>query len=66
MNNNTYFLESDLIYLREVRVSDVNEQYYNFVEVHPKIVSVLYAADRWESSAQIIKWLEDDWYEYKI
>ncbi len=37
----------------------LNEQYYNFVEVHPKIVSVLYAADRWESSAQIIKWLDD-------
>jgi ribosomal-protein-alanine N-acetyltransferase len=31
MNKNTYFLESDLIYLREVRVSDVNEQYYNWI-----------------------------------
>ena len=37
----------------------LTEQYYNFINVHPKIVSTLYAADRWESSAQIKKWLED-------
>jgi dTMP kinase len=36
----------------------LTEQYYNFINVHPKIVSVLYAADRWESSEQIKKWLD--------
>jgi dTMP kinase len=36
----------------------LTEQYYNFINVHPKIVSVLYAADRWESSKEIKKYLE--------
>ena len=36
----------------------LTEQYYNFVKVHPKIVSVLYAADLWESSKEIKKWLD--------
>jgi dTMP kinase len=36
----------------------LTEQYYNFVGVHPKIASVLYAADRWESSGNIKKWLD--------
>lgn len=36
----------------------LKEQYYNFVQVHPKIASVLYAADRWESSKQIEEWLK--------
>ena len=31
----------------------LSEQYYNFLNVHPKIASVLYAADRWESSKEI-------------
>ena len=31
----------------------LTEQYYNFLNTHPKIVSVLYAADRWESSKEI-------------
>lgn len=35
----------------------LTEQYYNFVHVHPKIASVLYAADRWESSENIREWL---------
>lgn len=35
----------------------LSEQYYNFINVHPKIASVLYAADRWESSKQIEAWL---------
>jgi dTMP kinase len=35
----------------------LTEQYYNFIKVHPKIVSVLYAADRWESSKKIKKYL---------
>lgn len=35
----------------------LTEQYFNFINIHPKIVSVLYAADRWESSEQIKKWL---------
>lgn len=37
----------------------LSEQYYNFVKVHPKIVSVLYAADRFESKNKIEKWLKD-------
>ncbi len=35
----------------------LTEQYYNFINVHPKIVSALYAADRWESSEEIRKYL---------
>jgi len=37
----------------------LTEQYYNFVKIHPKIVSVLYAADRWESSEEIKKYLNE-------
>ena len=37
----------------------LSEQYYNFVKVHPKIASVLYAADRFESSKKIENWLKD-------
>ncbi|TSC78063.1 MAG: Thymidylate kinase [Parcubacteria group bacterium Gr01-1014_24] len=37
----------------------LSEQYYNFVKVHPKIVSVLYAADRFESRSKIQKWLKE-------
>ncbi len=36
----------------------LTEQYYNFSHLHPKIASVLYAADRWESSKQIKEWLD--------
>lgn len=36
----------------------LSEQYYNFVKVHPKIASVLYAADRYESSKKIENWLK--------
>ncbi|MCX6754014.1 MAG: deoxynucleoside kinase [Candidatus Nomurabacteria bacterium] len=35
----------------------LSEQYYNFLHVHPKIASVLYAADRWESSKELREWL---------
>lgn len=35
----------------------LTEQYYNFIQVHPKIASVLYAADRFESKGEIEKWL---------
>lgn len=35
----------------------LSEQYYNFVKVHPKIASVLYAADRFESKDEIEGWL---------
>lgn len=35
----------------------LSEQYYNFVKVHPKIASVLYAADRFESKTDIEGWL---------
>jgi dTMP kinase len=37
----------------------LSEQYYNFVKVHPKIASVLYAADRFESKDKIQKWLTE-------
>lgn len=36
----------------------LSEQYYNFINVHPKIASVLYAADRFESSKEINNYLE--------
>lgn len=36
----------------------LSEQYYNFVKIHPKIASVLYAADRFESGDKIKKWLQ--------
>lgn len=35
----------------------LSEQYYNWVNIHPKIASVVYAADRWESKEQVNKWL---------
>ena len=35
----------------------LSEQYYNFLHIHPKIASVMYAADRWESSEEIRKWI---------
>lgn len=37
----------------------LSEQYYNFLNVHPKIASVLYAADRWESKEKVERWLSD-------
>ena len=36
----------------------LSEQYYKFLNVHPKIASVLYAADRWESSEELRNWLK--------
>ena len=36
----------------------LSEQYYNFLNVHPKIASVLYAADRFESSKELRGWLK--------
>jgi dTMP kinase len=36
----------------------LSEQYYNWLNVHPKIASIAYAADRWESSDEIKSWLE--------
>ncbi len=36
----------------------LSEQYYNFLNVHPKIVSIIFAADRWESSKEMREWLE--------
>ncbi len=35
----------------------LREQYYNWVNVHPKIASIAYAADRWESKEELEKWL---------
>lgn len=34
------------------------EQYYNWVNIHPKIASIAYAADRFESKDEINGWLE--------
>jgi dTMP kinase len=36
----------------------LSEQYYNWLHVHPKIASVMYAADRWESSCEIKEWIK--------
>ena len=35
----------------------LSEQYYNWLNIHPKISSVMFAADRWESSEEMKKWL---------
>lgn len=37
----------------------LSEQYYNWLNVHPKIASVVYAADRFESKEKLEKWLKD-------
>src|SRR3990167_10874265 len=37
----------------------LSEQYYNFVKVHPKIASVLYAADRFETKNKLEQWLKE-------
>jgi len=37
----------------------LSEQYYNWVNIHPKIASIAYAADRFESKEQTEKWLSD-------
>lgn len=36
----------------------LSEQYYNWVNIHPKIASVVYAADRWESKEKILSWVK--------
>lgn len=36
----------------------LSEQYYNWLGVHPKIASMAYAADRWESSKEMYKCLD--------
>ncbi len=36
----------------------LSEQYYNWINIHPKIASISYAADRWESSKKIQEWLD--------
>ena len=36
----------------------LSEQYYNWINIHPKIASIAYAADRWESSKEIQDWLK--------
>ena len=36
----------------------LSERYYEFLTVHPKIASVLYAADRFESKEKIEDWLK--------
>lgn len=36
----------------------LSEQYYNWLHIHPKIASIAYAADRWESSSKVKSWLD--------
>ena len=36
----------------------LSKQYYNFLNVHPKIVSVLFAVDRWQSKDDMERWLK--------
>lgn len=36
----------------------LREQYYNWTNVHPKIASIAYAADRWESKEKMEEWLK--------
>jgi len=37
----------------------LSEQYYNWTHIHPKIASIVYAADRWEAKEKIEKWLKE-------
>ena len=37
----------------------LSEQYYNWTHIHPKIASIAYAADRFESKDKVEKWLKD-------
>ncbi len=37
----------------------LSEQYYNFLKVHPKIASIPFAADRWQSKEKMESWLKD-------
>lgn len=37
----------------------LSEQYYNFLKVHPKIASMPFAADRWESKEEMEEWLKE-------
>ena len=36
----------------------LSEQYYNWLYIHPKIASIAYAADRFESKAKLEDWLK--------
>ncbi len=36
----------------------LSEQYYNFLNVHPKIASIPFAADRWQSKEEMDGWLK--------
>ncbi len=36
----------------------LREEYYNWAHIHPKIASIAYAADRWESKTKIEGWLK--------
>jgi dTMP kinase len=36
----------------------LSEQYFNWVNIHPKIAAIAYAADRWESKEQIQDWIK--------
>jgi dTMP kinase len=37
----------------------LSEQYYNWTHIHPKIASIVYAADRFESKGKIERWLSE-------
>ncbi len=37
----------------------LSEQYYNFLKVHPKIASIPFAADRWQSKEKMDKWQKE-------
>jgi len=37
----------------------LSEQYYNFLKVHPKIASIPFAADRWQSKGKMDNWLKN-------
>ncbi len=36
----------------------LSEQYYNFLNVHPKIASIPFATDRWQSKKEMDDWLQ--------
>ncbi|MCC2630888.1 MAG: tmk [Candidatus Paceibacter sp.] len=54
----TDFPQYDINFFGRLIGEALHGKYGDFISIDPHIASVLYAADRWEASAQIKKWLD--------
>jgi dTMP kinase len=54
----TDFPQYDTNFFGKLIGEALHGKYGDFISIDPHIASVLYAADRWEASAQIRKWLD--------